>query len=216
MTRPQNFDRIARLYRWAEYAALGPFLQRARTHFLPELNDRRNALRNALILGDGDGRFLAALLHQNPNLQATAIDASAQMLTLLTQRCAFATSRLTTHQANLETFTPTTTPDLITTHFVLDCLDQPAVNHLATTLAAHTKPGTLWLLSDFGLPTRPLARTIARAYIRALYLTFRLLTNLQTQHLPDHTTALTRAGFTRIAHHQHLKGLLFTELWQRD
>ena len=65
---PPNFDRIARLYRWGEYALLGPALERTRNHLLPLLAIRRNAL----VLGDGDGRFLARLLSQNPALRALA------------------------------------------------------------------------------------------------------------------------------------------------
>src|SRR5206468_3304021 len=53
-----NFNLIARPYRALEHLTFGPALQRTRTHFLPLLADRQNAL----ILGDGDGRFTAALL----------------------------------------------------------------------------------------------------------------------------------------------------------
>jgi hypothetical protein len=60
LTSPPNFDRIARPYRWLEYLTLGRSLERAREVFLPLLKDRRQAL----ILGDGDGRFTARLLAQ--------------------------------------------------------------------------------------------------------------------------------------------------------
>ena len=62
-SRP-NFDRVARLYRWAEYLLLGPLLARTRKHFLPQLT----SATHALVLGDGDGRFLAHLLHHAPKL----------------------------------------------------------------------------------------------------------------------------------------------------
>jgi hypothetical protein len=58
-------------------------------------------------------------------------------------------------------------------------------------------------------------RPIARFIIRSLYLSFRLLTGLRTTHLPDHAAALT-PGFTLIAQHQSLAGLLTTELWQKN
>ena len=57
-----NFDLIARPYRWLEYLTFGPALARCRNHFLPQLTDRRAAL----VLGDGDGRFLARLLAPTP------------------------------------------------------------------------------------------------------------------------------------------------------
>jgi len=200
-----NFDRVARLYRWAEYLTLGPLLQCTRTHFLPQLTHARRAL----VLGDGDGRFLSKLLTQNPNLRATAVDSSAKMLALLRSRC-----NVDTVHTNALTYTPSPDTDLIVTHFFLDCFTQPEINTLAHRLAQQTQPGALWLLSDFRIPNSPL-RPIARVYIRSLYFAFRILTNLRTTQLPDPATALSAAGFHRLAHHETLGGILYTELWQQ-
>ena len=210
MSSPPDFDRVARLYRWAEYLAHGPLLQRTRTHFLPQLTH----IRNAYVLGDGDGRFLARLLTQNPSLQATAVDTSATMLTLLRSRCAQASSRLHTIQADALTQTPPPGTDLIVTHFILDCFTQTQIDALALHLAQSVQPGTLWLVSDFQVPAGPLRR-LARIYIRTLYLAFRILTGLQVTHLPNPAHALTQASFKRIARHNTLCGILYTELWQR-
>jgi SAM-dependent methyltransferase len=207
---PPNFDRVARIYRYAEYLTLGPLLQRTRTHFLPELKQ----CRRVLALGDGDGRFLSRLLQQNRGLQAVAVDTSAEMLHLLRQRCRTHINRLQTLQTSALNLTPPPNTDLITTHFFLDCLTQPELNTLAQDLAAHTAPGTLWLLSDFALPTTPLLKPPAALYLRALYLAFRILTGLRVTHLPDPQSALTAAGFDRIARHDLLHGLLYTEIWK--
>jgi hypothetical protein len=219
-----NFDHVARIYRFAEYLSLGPLLQRTRTHFLHDLPPRHQAL----LLGDGDGRFLARLLARRPHLSALAIDTSAAMLHLLRHRCQPYIPRVRTLQASaLELFSPTdssglatarysevSTSDLIVTHFFLDCLTQPEVDTLTRNIAAHTAPGTLWLLSDFAIPQRPLLRPLAALYIRFLYLAFRVLTSLRVTHLPDPQSALASAGFTRIARHELLCGLLYTEIWQ--
>ena len=207
-----NFDRVARLYRWAEYLSLGPLLQRTRTHFVPQLS----GCRSAFVLGDGDGRFLARLLLQNLSLHAVAVDTSTTMLHLLQQRCSFAGARLRSQQESALTASPPRDADLIVTHFFLDCLTQAEVNGLASQIAAHTRPKTLWLLSDFQVPESGAARPLARLYIRALYLAFRLLTGLRVQHLPTPQIALAHAGFTRIAHHRRLFGMLYTELWKRE
>jgi hypothetical protein len=214
--RPPNFDRVARIYRWAEYLSLGPLLVRTRNHFLPQLTHSRRAL----VLGDGDGRFLARLLAQNPSLHALAIDTSAAMLQLLTACCRRtaprAQERLRTLKASALHVTPAKDTDLIVTHFFLDCLPQSDVDALAARLATQIAPGTLWLLSDFAIPAAPLLRPLAALYIRSLYLAFRLLTGLRTTRLPDAQAALIAAGFRRIARHQLLFGLLYTELWQRQ
>lgn len=214
-TRTANYDPIARPYQWLEYLTLGHTLERTRLHYLPTLTRQQHAL----VLGDGDGRFLARLLAQNPTLQADAIDTSATMLQLLRQRCEAASptaaARLHTYQANALTFTPPTPQkyDLVVTHFFLDCLTQPELDTLVARITPTLTPGALWLLSDFRIPTGPM-HLPAKLLVRSLYLGFRIITGLRTTHLPDHTTPFTKAGLTRIAHHHLLAGILSTELWQ--
>jgi SAM-dependent methyltransferase len=209
-----NFDLIARPYRWLEYLTLGRALERCRLHYLPNLLQQRQAL----ILGDGDGRFLAQLLARNPHLKADAIDTSATMLHLLSQRCESITSdsaaRLQTHQNSALTVPiEAKRYDLVVTHFFLDCLSQSELESLVARIAPTLTPGALWLISDFRIPGG-LMRLPAKFIIRTLYLAFRVLTGLRTTRLPDHSTPLSQAGLTRIAHQHHLGGLLFNELWQ--
>jgi ubiquinone/menaquinone biosynthesis C-methylase UbiE len=215
MTQPQpDFDRVARIYHWAEYASLGPLLQRARTHFLPQLRE----CRQALALGDGDGRFLARLMAQNPEMQTVAVDTSARMLELLRKNCAYAApdaeKRLTlVHASALETMPPPET-DLIVSHFFLDCFTQEDVDTLAQSYAAMLKPGTLWVVSDFALPRAMWLRPFAAAYIRMLYFAFQMLTGLRVTRLPEIGAALERAGFARVELREFAGGLIYTELWR--
>lgn len=208
-----NFDHIAKPYRWLEYLTLGSTLQRCRLHFLPSILQQKRAL----ILGDGDGRFTASLLTANPSIKVVAVDTSAAMLQLLRRRCEAATFsagiRLRTCNYSALEHTTSSKTDLVVTHFFLDCLTQPDLESLIARIAPTLTPGALWLLSDFRIPPGPM-RLPARAYIRSLYLAFRILTGLRTTQLPDHATPLTRSGFTRIAHHHLLAGILTTELWQ--
>ena len=208
--KPANFDPIARPYRWLEYLTLGPTLQRCRTHFLPRLQNQRRAL----VLGDGDGRFLAQLLITNQDLRADAVDTSAAMLHLLRKRCADVTSiRLRIHHHSALDHAPAASTDLVVTHFFLDCLTQSELDTLAHRMARHIQPNALWLVSDFRIPTGPL-RLPARLFVRSLYLAFRILTGLRTDQLPDHIAALSDAGFTLTDRKIRLFGLLTSELWQ--
>jgi SAM-dependent methyltransferase len=208
-----NFDFIARPYRWLERLTLGRALERCRLHYLPRLLQQKQAL----ILGDGDGRFLAQLLAHNPHIQADAVDTSATMLQLLRQRCESsapnASARIQTHYTSAVTFPIEKPYDLVVTHFFLDCLTQLELEALAARITPSLTPGALWLVSDFRIPSGPM-RLPAKLIVRGLYLAFRVLTGLRTTHLPNHTTPLRQAGLTRIAHRRHLAGLLFTELWQ--
>ena len=210
MTKPPDFDRIARPYRWLEYLALGPLLQRTRNYHLPRLTQ----CRQALILGDGDGRFTARLLAGCPGTRADAVDLSGIMLRLLRQRCASNADRLAMHHADARRFTAAQTPDLVVTHFFLDCLTQPEVDGLVARMTPKLLPGALWLVSDFRIPPGFLGG-VARLYVRLLYLAFRVLTGLETTQLPDHGSALRRCGFVPVAVHRRMFGMLTSELWQR-
>jgi SAM-dependent methyltransferase len=213
MKNEADFDLVARPYRRLEYLTLGRALERCRLRFLPQLLRKKRAL----VFGDGDGRFLAALMAANPYLHADAVDTSATMLDLLRQRCEAeapgTAGRLQTHQTSAPTFIPTGSYNLVVTHFFLDCLTQSDLETLVARVTPTLSPGALWLVSDFRIPPG-LMRLPARIIVRALYLAFRILTGLRTTRLPDHSTPLIEAGLTRIAHHHSLAGILTSELWQ--
>ena len=207
MSEP-DFDRVARIYRWAEYLALGRTLERAREFFLPQLTH----CRSILALGDGDGRFLARLLQQNSEAHAIALDTSATMLSLLRGRC---DARVQTIQGSAQNATANPDTDLVVTHFFLDCLTQSEVDALARSLSAQLAPGTLWVVSDFGTPGPRWLQPVAAAYIRSLYLAFRVLTGLKVTRLPHPQPALQAAGFSLRDRKELLFGLIYTELWVR-
>lgn len=212
MSSWRSFDLIARPYRALEYLTLGRSLERTRLHLLPRLLHSRNAL----VLGDGDGRFLSHLLVANPYLNATAVDISAEMLRLLRERCSPNAERLRTHQADALSFIPPAEAhyDLVVTHFFLDCLTQSALNYLIAGIAPSLTPNALWVVSDFRIPSGFMRRP-SQILIRSLYLAFRILTKLPARQLPDHAKTLYAAGFTCIARQFFLAGVLTTELWQR-
>ncbi len=207
-----NFDPIARVYRWAEYLALGPLLHRTRLHFLKEFT----AARQVMVLGDGDGRFAAALLRQAPHAHLGAVDTSKAMLGLLRDRCTRDgnAGRLTITHASALDIQPLPKCDLIATHFFLDCLTQPEVDTLAVQLGTGVQPGCRWVLSEFGLPRSRLARPLAQAYIGFLYFVFGCVTKMRVRGLPDPQHALRLAGFRRLGRWEWLGGFVYSELWQ--
>jgi SAM-dependent methyltransferase len=208
-----NFDLVALPYRWMEYATFGRALQRCRCRLLPQVA----RCRSALLLGDGDGRFLAKLLAANPGMSVDSVDTSAAMLCQLTKRAHAAAPdasiRLRTHRVSALSFVPDRRYDLIVTHFFLDCLTQAEVESLCEQLAPYIERGALWLFSDFNIPPSCM-RWPARAIVRLLYVGFRLLTGLRITALPDHAAALTAVGFNRTVGHTSLQGLLVSELWE--
>jgi trans-aconitate methyltransferase len=212
-----NFDSLARVYRWLEYFSFGPKLQTCRTRFLSQCS----AARQALILGDGDGRFTARLVAMNSVVQAHAIDSSAAMLAALRGRVQLiqsgADARLSTTQADLRRWSPSNGGyDLVVSHFFLDCLTDNEVAALVERLRPHLAEKAVWLVSEFSIPKRSWQRVPSRLLIRCLYLAFSWMTGLRVQQLPDYVTALEGHGFVRSQQASYLGGLLVSEVWERS
>jgi ubiquinone/menaquinone biosynthesis C-methylase UbiE len=215
MSTTPNFNHLARSYRWLERLTFGPFLALCRYTFLEQAKSRNHAL----ILGDGDGRFTARLLRENPQIHIDAIDASPSMLRALTRRTGPNASRLQTHQADARNWSPDDARtgdskiDLIVTHFFLDCLTTEEIQSLALRLRPTLTPTAIWIVSEFAIPSNPYGRLIARPLVAALYRAFGLLTGLAVRTLPDHPDALRTTGFTLLHRRTRLAGLLASELW---
>ncbi|HTZ89787.1 MAG TPA: class I SAM-dependent methyltransferase [Alloacidobacterium sp.] len=212
MSRRLNFNPLARPYRWLEYVSFGRALERCRFHFLPALT----GARRALVLGDGDGRFLARLLEANPQLEADVIDISPAMLRLLHRRLGpEARGRVAIHEMDArELIPPGTSYDLVVTHFFLDCLFEHEVTALVDRIVPRLVPEAYWVVSEFARPQGRVASLLGQAIVSGLYRAFGLLAGLQVRSLPDHGAAFEKRGFRLLHQQSWLRGLLVSQLWQ--
>lgn len=208
-----NFNRLARVYRWLEWFTFGPILGKCRSTYLAEMKNRRAAL----VIGDGDGRFTARLLKQNPHIAVDAVDVSDAMLRRLKQRAGRHAGRVRTHLADARQVQLARDKfDLIATHFFLDCLTTVEVESLAKRLHKSITSDGAWVVSEFAIPENWYGRLIARPVVTALYLAFGCLTGLAIRELPRHREALQRAGFVLTGQRKRLSGLLVSELWKPE
>jgi len=209
--RDVNFDRVARSYRLLEYLSFGPWLARCRTAQLAHLT----TARRALLLGDGDGRFLARLLAANPTVTADVVDSSRSMLMLLQRRLRKSEDRerICLHHADALTWNPTGTYDLIVSHFFLDCFFPHQLEQLFDSVLPHVLPGAQWVISEFAIPRNTFAAWFARRIIAVLYRAFGWTTGLRVRALPDYATSLLRRGLILAQDQSYLGGLLCSQLW---
>jgi hypothetical protein len=208
-----NFDRLARLYRWVEWLTFGRNLWHCRCTFLSLLN----GCCRALVIGDGDGRFVARLLGQNAKISVEAVDSSAAMLRELERRSASHLNRLKVISADARTFKPLRADyDAIVTHFFLDCLSTEEAFNLAVVLLRHARRDAIWVVSEFQVPSQGFSRFVARLVISALYFAFRFLTGLEVRRLPDYHSALRKAGWKLEREEKRICGLLVSEQWRID
>jgi ubiquinone/menaquinone biosynthesis C-methylase UbiE len=198
-----NADPIASWYRWLEYAGFGRALQERRVAFLGEVADARRAL----VMGEGDGRFLVKLVEQNRGAAIDYLDLSEKMLQLARARAGEEVRYI--HGDALTVPLPAAEYDLVTTHFFLDCFDEPSAVRLVERVAGTMKPAARWLISEFRA-----TNAWTRACVAGLYVFFRITTGLRTTRLIDHRPLLEARGFRLEKSAPARAGLLVSELWR--
>jgi len=199
-----NCDWIAPHYWWMERLGLGHSLERRRRWFLPDLENARRAL----VLGDGDGRFLRELLEQNPAVHVDYVDLSRRMLELARQRGG--QERVHYRLGDARSIDIARQEyDLIATHFFFDCFSPAELDGLVARIAAAARPRARWVVSEFRTPN-----LMTEFFVRFLYLFFRLTTGLKTRRLADHRPILEAHGFQRLETAPACGGLLVSELWE--
>jgi ubiquinone/menaquinone biosynthesis C-methylase UbiE len=208
----QGFDRVATAYHTLEWLAFGGALQRARTVFL----DRLVSCRDVLVLGDGDGRFLSALLDVAPDVRVHSVDASARMLALAKDRLrGDARARVTFEHIDARHLDPGAhTYDAVVTMFFLDCFSDRDAETIVSRVRQHLRPGGLWLFADFAIPATGLARLHARLVVAALYRFFRWRADLDARTLPPSEVILERSALSRVAHREFRAGLIRSVVYQ--
>jgi ubiquinone/menaquinone biosynthesis C-methylase UbiE len=209
-----NFDRVAPFYRTLEAIAFGNALQRARIRWLRAIPKPGRAL----ILGEGNGRFVCELLKVYPGAQIDCVDASERMLELVKTRlnadAAGATDRVRFLHRDIREWAPGGSYDLIVTHFVLDCFEAGEMRRVVEKLGYAATSEATWLLADFTVPQTALARLHAKVWLRAMYSFFRLAAGLRTKELFDPTGELIIHGFVCQSREVSRFGMLKSEVWR--
>ena len=207
-----SFDTLAPHYRWLETVLAGRILQRARLAHLAALD----SAQTILLVGEGPGRFLAALRARRPEAHLTVLDQSAAMLDRARQTDP--SLRTDFIQADLRNWTaPVAAWDAIVTHCVLDCFSPSSLDRVVATLAAAARPTAAWIITDFIVPPQPgWQRLRARAVHALMYGAFRVATGWEARCLTPPDARLTAVGFALAARKTFNHGLLQADLWRRN
>lgn len=212
-----NFDAVAPWYRALETIAFGNALQQCRLACLGEIPSPGRAL----VVGEGNGRFLCELLRRYPAVQVDCGDASERMLQLARQRIANESpghaQQVRFFQHDITNWAPPENHyDLVVTHFLLDCFPEAELAGAIKNLASAAKPDAAWLLADFRLPDRGFARLHAQVWLAAMYQFFRITARIKATELIDPTPYLQAEGFFVARQHLSRNGMLKSELWRRN
>ena len=211
-----SFDAIAPWYRTLETIAFGKDLQRARVACLGEINSPRHAL----IVGEGNGRFLCELLRLHPNVEVDCVDASPRMLELARQRIERevpqSINRIRFLPQDINSWSPPEQQfDLIVTHFFLDCFSESRVAEIVAKLSRAAAVDATWLLADFCVAAGGVAHFRAALWLAAMYRFFQFTAGIEATALVDPSPFLCAAGFNLTSRHLFRSGMVKSELWRR-
>ena len=215
MTPRPSFDRLAPAYQFLERITFGPLLHRCRVAYLDQLS----GCRHALVLGDGDGRFLADLLRANPTVRVDSLDISPGMISLArcrVQRIPGAAGRVRFVIADARTDPlPGSGYDLVVTNFFLDCFGPADLARVVDRVAVVCGPEAIWVDGDFRIPGSGWPRRVAHVVLAAMYLFFRIVTRLPAGRLTDAAPLIAARGFVPVAEMSWLRGGLSSRMWVR-
>jgi ubiquinone/menaquinone biosynthesis C-methylase UbiE len=201
-----SFDALAPWYRTLEWIAFGDALQRCRVACLGEIA----APHHALIVGEGNGKFLCELLRLHPEVEVDCLDVSQRMLQLARKRIDRELPGQTERVRFLDQY------DLLVTQFFLDCFPEPALTGIINKLARVATDDANWLLADFCVPRKGVARLRARGWLAVMYLFFRAAARIDAGELIDPTPFMRAEGFALAREHLFRNGMLKSELWCKN
>jgi SAM-dependent methyltransferase len=203
-----DVGRLARWYRWIEYAAFERALERSRLAFL----DKLAGARRVLILGEGDGRTLQRLLALAAEARFDVVESSAEMIALARARIGnTARVRFQCQDALTATF-PQAAYDGVVTCFFLDCFTESELRDLLQRVQSALNPGAIWLLSEFAIPARGWQRWYAKIWIWTMYRFFQATTSLRTRRLAPIERLLSEFGMHSVAIRRQRWGMIVSEV----
>ena len=210
-----SFDLVARHFQWMEAVVFGDAMQSARVTFLSKLS----TVRHALLLGEGDGRFLQELVRSHPSAAIDCVDSSRQMLVLAKSRLPAGTAesarikfiRADARSADL----PGSQYDLIVTNFFFDCFNRDSIERIVARIGAGSSESACWLLADFQNGGEASASIRDKLLLRVMYLFFRCASQLEAKNLIPAGPYLESIGFTCEERRYQRSGFIKSEFWRR-
>lgn len=147
----RNFDFVAPVYPLLERASFGDALNQARRAFLA----RAARADRILLIGEGNGRFLADLLREKTGGHITVVDSSPKMLSLLQRRTRYVQRRTDLRVVCADFLTwdggESSSFDAIVTHFFLDLFRPDSQRRVVSRITDLAKPRALWSNVDYRL-----------------------------------------------------------------
>lgn len=211
---PQNpdsgFDRVASFYDPLARLVFGSALQDAQhwlLHYIP-------AGASVLIIGGGSGWILKEVLQQTSPKHILYLEASEKMLQKAKQLNYSATIVEFRHGTDAD-LQPHEQFDVVITPFLLDLFPKQRLTQLMQWLNYSLAPSGLWLFADFW-PVKQKPPFWQKLLTKSMYLFFGVLSDVQTQDLPDYGKHFSRLGLHEKYSQSFYKGFVQAKVFCRN
>ena len=181
---------------------------------------KKDKYKNAIIIGGGDGKFLAEAVKKGLAEHYFYIDFSSNMLQMAKTRIEKENPdylRSITFVCGLFNEVPLRQKfDLVVTSYFLDCLSQNEFLIAMHKINAHLSENGTWFFSDFNIPRDNFRKILAKLTIRFIYLIFNFICHWNLKQLPDFTNEFNKYPLTVIAEKYFLGGLLVSRIYKKN
>ncbi len=177
-----------------ERVVFGDRLQRARCAHMETFLQAKQIL----LLGEGDGRFLEALLAEGCRADIVCLDASTGMLDLAEKRTNGKANKVRFLAGDVRDFCLPQgfRPDVVGAHFFLDCFREEELVDIVGSIACGSMPGGTVVITDFKLPEGSRVRRLrGRLLIFVMLVFFRFFAGISARQLPDLSNFLAKLGW---------------------
>ena len=164
-----QFDPLARPYRWLEYLVFQKSLEQCRFALLPALA----GCRRVLTIGEGDGRFVAELVRRYPEIEVDCLESSQDAVCW---------------------DYPVAEYDAVVTCFFLDCFRETTLADWVPRVQRALRPAGCWAVAEFCEGRSGWRRWRSQFWLGIMYAFFRRLTSLEAKCLPNWKRLLTETG----------------------
>ncbi len=204
----RNYDFVAPFYPLLERAAFGNGLTEARLASLKQVL----SAESVLLIGEGNGRFLADCLKEKVGGSITVVDSSRKMLALLRARIRGIAARteVELHHADFRQW-PSPAPrfDCIVTHFFLDLFRPDSQRELIGKITRLAGENTVWLNLEY----RPVIQSSLHRWVDWLQYRFdRLVSGIEADRHYDPAPLIAGHGWHIQEERQFCGGTIFSQL----
>ena len=203
----RNYDFVAPFYPLLERAAFGDGLSEARNASLPPVV----SADRALLIGEGNGRFLASCVQEKTGGSITVVESSGKMLSLLRSRIRgfdLRTRLKLVHADFREWSSPASAFDVIVTHLFLDLFRPDSQRRIVEKITALSTAGTIWINVDY----RPAIQSRLHRVIDWLQYRFdRLLSGIEADRQYDPAPIITELGWKIQEERPFCSGTIFSQ-----